>query len=158
MKRVLTYIFIILSFLIFSTFIIIKGRTYNVIAINSPTELVVDFNSNGLADRDENVCVADIEAFGLENSVDFKDKYSKLLNISNADIFNLGYLSNEFAIKTLENKKVKVKLIKSNKDCKFVKITVQNSDYATLLYNSGFGLKNNKIGNTEKFKKNLEIS
>lgn len=159
MKRILTYLFIIISFILFSVLTIIRGKTFNVVTIYSPTTIAVDFNNNGTADNNETVCIANIEAFSLDLSDEFYNNYAKSLNLTRKDMMALGYLATDYTQKTLENKKIKIKFTKKfNSKCKFAKITVNNTDYNNLLLNSGFGIKNNKIGNIEKYKKNLDIA
>lgn len=159
MKRILTYLSIILSLSLFSIFNIIRGKAFNVVKIYTPTSIAVDFNHNGIAENNENVCIADIEAFSLDISDEFYNKYAKSLNLTRKDMMALGYLATDYSQKALENKRVKVKYTKKfNSDCKFAKIIVDNADYSKLLLNSGFGIKDNKIGNIVKYKKNLDIA
>ena len=155
MKRILTYLSIILSLSLFSIFNIIRGKAFNVVKIYTPTSIAVDFNHNGIAENNENVCIEDIEAFSLDISDEFYNKYAKSLNLTRKDMMALGYLATDYTQKALENKRVKVKYTqKFNSDCKFAKIIVDNADYSKLLLNSGFGIKDNKIGNIVKYKKN----
>ena len=159
MKRILTYLSIILSLSLFSIFNIIRGKAFSVVKIYTPTSIAVDFNHNGIAENNENVCIADIEAFSLDISDEFYNKYAKSLNLTRKDMMALGYLATDYSQKALENKRVKVKYTKKfNSDCKFAKIIVDNADYSKLLLNSGFGIKDNKIGNIVKYKKNLDIA
>ena len=93
--------FIILSFIAFTFFVLLKKQSYKVIEIKSPTEIVVDFNKNEVADNDEIVETSDVFSFytvPYNNS----EVLLKTLNISLEDALRLGYLAEKFANDTLE--------------------------------------------------------
>lgn len=159
MKRILTYIFIILLFLLFTLFTLLKDKSFDIISIITPTQIVVDFNKNGIQDSDETICIENVEAFSIQMDEDFYEKYSKKFNLTRNDMINLGYMADEFSNKTLSSKKVKIKFrSKLNSKCRYAKMIVDDTDYSKILLNSGYGIINNKIGNLNKFKQNLKIS
>lgn len=156
MKKIIATILLLGLLSGFSGFIICNNKTKEVLEVYSPNKLGIDLNKDKVIDRDEVVCVAGIETFSLTPDDKFVQKYSKLFNLTRSDIISLGYLAQDNAAKTIENKNVSVKFSgKQNSECKFAKIKINGLNYKTILENSGFGIKNNKIGNIIKFKKNL---
>lgn len=160
MKRTITYIIIIFSFIVFVAFVLSQNKSFEVIELKTPTQIVVDFNKNRIADADELICLNNVDAFSLGISEEFYDKYSKKLNLNRIDMMNLGYLADEYANKNLKLKKVNVKFSpKRNMYCHYADIIVENKNYGKMLLNSGFGInKNGEIGNIEKYKQNYESS
>ena len=156
MKKIIATILLLGLLSGFSGFIICNNKTKEVLEVYSPNKLGIDLNKDKVIDRDEVVCVAGIETFSLTPDDKFVQKYSKLFNLTRSDIISLGYLAQDNATKTIENKNVSVKFSgKQNSECKFAKIKINGLNYKIILENSGFGIKNNKIGNIIKFKKNL---
>jgi len=146
-----TALIIIILFIAFSIFVSVNNRFKTVLSVESPSSIKIDLNENNI------ICSDDIEAFSLNPDDDFVNKYSDLLKISRTDIISLGFLAQEFAQKTLMNKKVTIIYTpKITKDCKYANIKLNGMDYSTLLANSGFGIRNNKIVNEDKFKENLD--
>lgn len=157
MKNFLVSLILIIIFCIFSLFITINENYKYVLSIISPTQIVVDLNSNRIPENNETICANNIETFSIEPSNEFIAKYAKKFNISKTDIISLGYLANDFAQKTLENKKVTLHFSKNkNSQCQFADIKINDTFYQELLKESGFGIVNGEIGNSEKFKANLE--
>lgn len=158
-KQIIAILFLITMLSVFGLFSFNNQNKHEVLGIITPNKIIVDFNNDDIIDNNEIVCVENIESFTLNPEQEFIKKYSQKYKISELDIINLGYLANEYAKDTLLNKKVSVKLSKNeNIDCKFGNVYIDGTNYANLLYNSGYGMKNSVIGNLEKFKKNLEIS
>jgi len=159
MKELFTYFFLILLFGLFSLFILQSEKSNLVLTVYTPTKIGIDFNKNKSIENNEIICIENTESFSLEPSDDFYNKYSKELSLSKIDMINLGYLAQEFAIKTLLNKKVSIKYTpKVTKECHFAQVKINGVNYENLLNKSGFGIFNNKIGDLDNYKKQLEIS
>lgn len=157
MKNFLTVLFLLGLFSAFCVFVIINNKSKTVLNIISPVKIGIDLNNSKSAERNETVCIEGIESFSLDSEDEFIDRYTKSLNLSKTDIISLGYLAQEFAQKALTNKKVSLKFSgKITTECKFAEVKIDGLDYGTMLYRSGFGLKDGKVGAPEKFKKNLE--
>lgn len=156
MKNFLTTLSLLIILLGFSAFIVINGKSKNVLSVITPTKIGIDFNDDKSIDSSEIICIENIEAFSLEISDEFYNKYSKILNLNRNDMIALGYLAEEYAQKTLEEQKVSFKFSdKVTSECKYASIKINGTDYKLMLQESGFGITGNHIGNTEKFKKNL---
>lgn len=159
MKELVTYFFLILLFGLFSLFIMQSEKSNLVLTVFTPTKIGIDFNKNKSIENNEIICIENTKSFSLEPDEDFYNKYSKELALSKIDMINLGYLAQEFALKTLLNKKVAIKYTqKITKECHFAEVKINGINYENLLSKSGFGIVDNKIGNIENFKKQLEIS
>ena len=157
--KILTIIFLILLFAVFTAFVCSYKSKYEVIDVLSANMLVLDLNRNGIADNNETVCIHGIESFQSEPDEKFLNKYSSKLKLSKNDMINLWYLGREYGQKILLNKNVSYKFYPSyTSKCTNASIQIDGTDYANLLSNSGFALKNGKAFNTERFKQNLEIS
>ncbi|MCQ2789283.1 MAG: phosphatidylserine/phosphatidylglycerophosphate/cardiolipin synthase family protein [bacterium] len=139
--------FVIISFIAFTLYILLKKQSYKVIEIKSPTEIVVDFNKNNVADNDEIVELSEVFSFSTKpyNNTEI---LLKSLNITLEDALRLGYLAEKFANETLENKTVKVV---------HNKIIVDSKDYQQLLLDNGLGVKR-KNPKLKKFLKTLEYA
>lgn len=158
-NKILTIIFLILLFAVFTTFVYSYKSKYEVIDVLSANMLVLDLNRNGIADNNETVCIHGIESFQSEPDEKFLNKYSPKLNLSKNDMINLWYLGREYGQKILLNKNVSYKFYPSNTSkCTSASIQIDGTDYANLLSNSGFVIKDGKVFNPERFKQNLEIS
>ena len=154
-NKILTIIILVLLFCIFASFVYSYKSKYEVIDVMSADMLVLDFNRNGVADNNETVCIYGVDSFEPEPDKD----YSSKLKLSKNDMINLWYLGREYGQKILLNKNVSYKFYPSTSSkCTQVSIQIDGTDYANLLSNSGFGLRNGKALNPDKFKQNLEIS
>lgn len=159
MKNFITSLLLIIMLAAFSLFIHEIGKQKEVLQIITPTKFGIDIDKNKIISHDEIICIEDIESFSLEPSVEFYDKYSKLFNLSKIDMVSLGYLAHEFAQLTMQNQQVTLKFTpKVTSECRYAQIKLKNVDYRMYLENSGFGIKNNKIMNLEKFKENIAAS
>lgn len=156
MRKHFTAIILIIFCVAFAIYTNYKNCYKNVLTVYSPTKLGLDLNKNRIIDSDEIVCVDNLEAFSLEPTDEFVAKYSKEYNLSKNDIISLGYLAQEFVQKRIENSEAKVKFTgKVTTECRFADVTFQDYDYKTMLLHSGFGISNGKVGDLEKFRKNL---
>ena len=60
-------------------------------------------------------------------------------------MINMGYLAQEFAQNTMQNKKVMLKTTpKVTSECSYAKIKINGINYNDILKNSGFGIFKNK--------------
>ncbi len=156
MKNIIISIILLSLFGIFSFFIIKENSTKEVLNIITPTKISVDLNNNKIPEQNETICITNIESFSLDNSNKFYKTYSKSLNLNNNELISLGYLAQDFAQKTLLNKKVSLKYSKKQtSECRYADIKLNGIYYSDLLKNSGFGLKNGKITNQAKYINNL---
>lgn len=143
MKNIIISIILLSLFGIFSFFIIKENSTKEVLNIITPTKISVDLNNNKIPEQNETICITNIESFSLDNSNKFYKTYSKSLNLNNNELISLGYLAQDFAQKTLLNKKVSLKYSKKQtSECRYADIKLNGIYYSDLLKNSGFGLKN----------------
>ena len=156
MKELFTGLFLIILLTAFCTFIHIHESSNSILAVYSPTKIGIDTNNNQSIDSNEIFCTDNIESFSLEPDIEFYKKYSSKFNLNNTEMMSLGYLAQEFAYNTLQNKKVTIKNIsKITSECRFATIKINGINYNNLLKNSGFGIRDEKIGSPSKFKANL---
>lgn len=137
-------VILIISFLAFLIYEIPKNSDLNVLRIDSPDEIVIDINKNGVEDSNEIVKLEDIESFSTKPNKE-QSQLAKKLKITQCDALGLGYLAQNFAKETLEKQKVKF----TNSQ-----IFVNNKNYETLLLNKGLAVKKDKKS-TPQLLKNL---
>lgn len=157
MKNFLTTLFLLLILGAFSLFIFETGKTKEVLAVYTPTKIGIDLNNNKNIEHNEIICIANEEGFSLSPSDEFYEKYSKHFNLNKTDMISLGYLAQDYAQKTLSNKQVSFNPNKKiTSECQYGTVKLNGVNYKNLLYNSGFGIINNKIGDETKFKTSLQ--
>lgn len=157
MKNLLTSIILLIFLAGFSIFIIEINKTKEVLTVYTPTKLGIDLNKDKIITNNEIFCTDGIESFSLEPNTAFYNKYSKDLQLSKADMINIGYLAQEFGVSTLQNKKVMIKeTTRVTNECRYANIKINGVKYKEILKNSGFGIYNGKIGNFEKYKEKLQ--
>lgn len=139
-------ILILGMFLTFLFYELPKSSDFQVLKINSPTEIVVDINKNGVADKDE-VINLNVRSFSTKPN-DSQSKLAKELKISDEDAMGLGFLAENFAKETLAEKQVKLKNNNSE-------VFIGNKNYKNMLLSSGFAMESDCIVPLS-FKKNLE--
>lgn len=133
------------AFLVYQTQ---KSTEFNVLEVSSPTQIIIDLNSNGIKDEDETITLQNIESFCAKPS-DAQAALALQLKITEEDALGLGFLAQNFAEKTLSGKKVKIK----NKQ-----IFVDNKNYEKLLVKNGFTTSSQIAENLDKVQKlNLRI-
>lgn len=141
---------------IFGIFEIYKNSGTKVIKIYSANKIAIDLNRNKVIDDGEIVCIPDVDVFTSDIKVD-QSSLAKANNLSKTDSIKIGYLTDKFAEKLLENKNVKVNFYDNHTPtCKLAEITVNNKKYKEEVFNEGFALINNKPYNTSKFNDLLE--
>lgn len=131
--RNFSIVLIILAFLAFLLFEVQKSVYFYVLKVNSPTEIVLDINKNGIEDSNETIILKNIQSFSAKSS----EKQSKLagkLKISQEDAIGLGFLAENFAQETLLGKKIKW-------DAKNSIVFIDSKNYENLLLNQGFAVK-----------------
>ena len=134
MKKFLTTLLLLILFSAFSIFIIESGKSKEILTVFSPTKIGIDLDKNKTISNNEIFCIDSIESYSLEPSVEFYNKYSKPLRLSKIDMINLGYLAQEFAQNTLQNKKVTIKTTgRVTSECQYAKIRINGLEYKTLL-------------------------
>ena len=158
MKNHFTTLFLLSLLVAFLTFLNISSKTRTVRSVISPTKIIIDTNSKN-NHSNETYCIDGIDAFSLEYSEDFINKYTQKYNLTQNEFISLGYLAQDYAQKTLLNQKVRIKLgTNVSKECKYASISLNGIDYKKALENSGFGIVNDNIKNLDKFKHNLELA
>ncbi len=125
MKK-LSFVLIILLFLLFVGFEVYRKSERAVLKVVEPAIIQVDFNNNKIADNDERICIPDAEAFSAKD-------------LSAKDVISLNYLAMDFAEKTLDQKKIKLKFTdKKSADCRFANVFVNGQNYAELVKKQNF--------------------
>ena len=143
-QQKLSTLIIIFTFVIFALYNRIANSDYKTLKINSAKEIVVDINKNYQQDIDEIICIPDIEVISTKSENKF---LLELFNITESNAIKMGYLTDEFAHKTLLNKRIKLKSnnIKTQ-NCKYTDILVDNQSYRQMLLDSGFAYEKNSSG------------
>lgn len=127
-----TVIALILIFILFSGFIYKRNCTHQVLGLNSPAEIIIDFNNNRVTDNNETIILDDILTFST--NIDRNKNVIDLLKISDEDSLRLGFLAENYAKDTLDKKKVKFD--KGN-------IYINGINYRDLLLTKGFAVNKN---------------
>lgn len=141
---VVLLIFTFLAFLLFETQ---KSNGFRVLKVNSPTEIVVDINKNGVKDKNEIITLSNIQSFSTKSNEKQK-RLAKNLKISQEDAIGLGFLAENYAKEILLDKKIKLE----NKNSQ---IFINNKNYENLLLNQGLAIKVNGQ-NILQIQKNIE--
>ena len=100
-------ILLILTFLAFLFYQTQKSVDFQVLRINSPTEIVLDLNQNGVEDDDEIIEFETIQSFSTKPT-SAQNALAQKLKISSEDAMGLGFLAENFAKENLDGKKVKL--------------------------------------------------
>lgn len=138
-----------LMFLAFFVYQTQKNTDFNVIRVDSPTEIVIDINHDNVADKNEIVTLKNVQSFSVKQS-GVQTLLARSLNITDEDALGLGFLAQNFAKETLIGKKVKL-------DEKNFTININGKNYEKLLLDRGFAIKNDGYITTV-VKKNLELA
>ena len=80
----------IFVFLLFSVVQYQKSKSYPVLSIKSPFEIIVDLNKNGI--EDENECITILDGYEYIHRGQTDNNY----NISKTDMIALSYLTEKF--------------------------------------------------------------
>ncbi|MDD3436030.1 MAG: phospholipase D-like domain-containing protein [Candidatus Gastranaerophilales bacterium] len=73
----------------------------------SPTQIFIDLNNNGIANEHELITLENIRSFSTKPSK-MQSQLAHELKITNEDALGFGFLAENFAKETLENKKIKL--------------------------------------------------
>lgn len=146
MKK-LTIFLLFAFFLAFLVYELPKNADFQVLSINSPTEIIVDINKNGLKDDNETILLENIQSFSTKPAKN-NPELLKRLKISQEDAIGLGFLAENFAKENLADKKVKL-------EDKNSKIIIDGKNYEDLLLNQGLAVKKNEEPSAQ-LKKNLD--
>lgn len=136
MKKI-AIILLIGVFLAFLAYELPQNTYFQVLNVNSPTQIVIDTNKNGVEDDDEIITLKNVQSFSIKPN-EAQSKLIKKLKITPKDAIGLGYLAQNFAKETLADKKVKLNNEKTQ-------ILVDNKNYETSLLNSGFAVKDKRL-------------
>lgn len=129
---------LILTFLAFLFYQKQKSADFQVLRINSPTEIIIDLNQNGVEDDDEIIELESIESFSTKPS-NKQNILAQKLKISPEDAMGLGFLAENFAKENLDGKNVEYK--NSN-------IIVNDKNYENMLLEKGFAIKKTEISSS----------
>lgn len=174
-------ILILGMFFAFLFYQIYKSDDFQVLRVDSPTQIVVDLNKNGVEDDGETINL-NIDSFYTKPNK-AQEKLVKRLKITNEDAIGLGFLANNFAKETLESKKVnlktpsssvitnlfknlsnnhfsnlfsqKFKRVHNDKNYNSFEIIVDHKNYEDLLIEKGFALKKGQAP-TKQLLNNIE--
>lgn len=141
MKKYITIILLTLAFIAFCLLEYNRKNESKVLEIVSPDTIVVDINKNGRKDFDETICVADVESYKFD--------------INDTETIGFWYLANQFALKNLQEKHVKLNFTgEKTSTCSYAHVNVNNKDYGQLLDKNNFNINNL---NEEKTKEQKDI-
>lgn len=144
---------IILLFAIFLAFLFYelpKSDSFKVLKVNSPTQIIVDTNNNGMVDSDETITLKNVQSFSTKPD-EAQSELAKKLKITDEDAMGLGFLSQNFAKEKLADKNIRLIILKT----KPLQIIVDNKNYENMLLDSGFAVKKD-AKMTSALSKNLE--
>lgn len=130
-------------FLFFSAAELIINRTYDVLEIITPFDIIVDFNGNGVEDYNELVHILDgYEYINREKISEFQDS-----GLDEYSLYAMSYLTENFAKNFLQDKKVHIKKKKN--------IFVGTESYNEALLKSGYIFQKHKPVDNTAFNKRL---
>jgi len=138
MKKVAAILAILLVFLSFAGFEVLRKSENKVLAVIEPGIIQVDRNGNSIADKDETICIAGI---------------SMPQNLEKKDEIVFKYLAQEFTEKTLAGKKVKLKFTgEKTPECSVAAVYKDGQNFAEIFNRENFSKKAANIDKlTNKF-------
>jgi len=152
MKEKISALFLLIFFLLFTCYQVLMHNKPLVLNVLTPTLLQVDLNRNNIIDEDENVCVAGINSFTANLKYISEDLETKL-NLTYEKSIALGYLSDSYASNILIGNPVKLKFTdKKTPSCRYAEVYLNDKNYADMLYDNGFGIKDDLTYNKDAFK------
>ena len=132
---------ILFAFLCFSFYQYKKSKSYDVLYVKSPFEIVVDLNKNGI--EDENEVIKILDGYDYIHRDNLRPEY----NISELDMIALSYYTERFVNDYLKDKTVTLK-----DGCIYVGTTNFNEKFLS----SGYIFKDYKPVNEQALKKSIE--
>jgi len=136
----------------FIIFVILQhssNTTFDVLQVQTPFKISIDFNKNGVIDEDETVDI--LSGYQYIDRANIKSGKYKNISTDDYALYALSYLSEKFANDSILDKKVLVKDTKHGKE-----IYIGNDSYNELLLKSGYIFKNDKPVDFDSYKKRLE--
>lgn len=156
MKNKLTTVILLIFLIIFCIYQLMSEKPPTVLEVITPTILNIDLNANGITDDNETFCIADTDTYTANLKYDMSDK-AKSAGLTYGQAVSVGYLTDNFARKTLEGKIVTIQEHDSiSPTCRYASILIEDKDYSDLLKENGFTIKNNIPANQAKFQEILE--
>jgi phosphatidylserine/phosphatidylglycerophosphate/cardiolipin synthase-like enzyme len=157
MKKLITSLILILIFFAFAFFVSQWNKSRTVLAVISPTKISVNMESNRKNTNEVILCINGVDSFSIDSNNETIKYYNEAFGLTRDEVISLGYLAQEFTLKTLLNQKITIKETgKSTNECKYVNIYLNGINYNKILLNSGFGLLKGKIDNQKNFDENLK--
>lgn len=141
MKEKTASFLIILLFLAFLCFQFVISDKTPVIGIITPEIIQVDLNNNHIADDNETICAAGVNTF-TANLLKLSEKDAKKSGLTFEQAAAIGYLTDEFASKTLLQNDIKLKFLDEQRpECRVAEVYINDKNYAELLTEQGFNIK-----------------
>lgn len=158
MKRFWQILVLITLLACFGLFEIYKNSGRKVIKVFTPSKFAVDINRNNTIDENEIICIPKLTTFTSDIRTD-QSKLANILHLSTEDALRVGYMTDSFAKKTLENQNVKL-IFENNHspDCKLANVFVNGENYKEKIENEGFAISDDKPINQELFNKQLMLA
>lgn len=139
-NKIIFVCIILFSFLCFCVYQYKKSKSYDVLYVKSPFEIVVDLNKNGI--EDENEVIRLLDGYDYIH----RDNLSPRYNIAELDLIALSYFTEQFVNDCLKDKTVTLK-----DGCLFV----GTMNFNEKLLSSGYVFKDYRPVNEAALKKTL---
>ena len=139
-----------------SIYLYVTHENYYILKVITPTIINIDTNRNNIIDENETFCIPEIDTF-TSNLQYNSEKLANKMGYTFGQTLAIGYLSDNFAKRTLLGKSVKIKSTKTKTpECIYADVEINGESYSDLINDSGFAIKNAKPVNQEKFNDILE--
>lgn len=148
-QKYITISIIIVLFVIFSLVHLYNSKTFDVLNVNSPYNVVLDINKNGQADDNETFEL--LKDYQVVTKYDNSDDLANALSLSDYQRYSFAYLTEKYSTEVLLDKKVDLKYINGNPE-----IFLYGERYTDIMKKSGYLFKNNAPINKELFNKRLK--
>ncbi len=156
MKNFKQILVLIILLTLFGVFELYKTSGRKVLKAYTPSILAVDINRNNKIDDGEIICIPDLVTFTSDIKTD-QSNLSKALNISNDDALRIGYITDLYANKLLQNGRIKLIFKEQHSpNCRYAKLIINGNDYTKEFEKEGLSISNNKPFNQELFNKHLK--
>ena len=154
--KITNFILLILCFIFIAIQLMIKQEP-TVLRVITPTIFEIDTNNNGFVDDNEVFCIPNDYYFTSNLKYD-NSRLANAIGVNYEQAITIGYLTDEFAKKTLEGQRVKI--IKNGKitpNCNFANIYLNNKNYEDILRDNGFYITKNNYKILLEKAKNLKL-